>query len=401
MALVLAPLVLAAAATPSPAPPSDSGSPEDSSRATVRVDSGTDPGAGTDTRAATRAGYAATLVAGMTPREKAAAVVMGHVPTTDAAALADYMRETGVGGFILMRANIGSVPSEVRAVAAALTVDAALPPLLAIDQEGGDVSRLRWDDAPSALTLEGADAAVVADAFAERGAIVAESGLDVNFGVVADWTDDPASFIARRVLGTSAESAAGGVAAAVAGEAPFAASTLKHFPGHGAAPGDSHRTLPRTEMSREQWRAEEALPFVAGIDAGAPLVMFGHLVYSSVDGAPASLSPAWHDILRNDLGFTGVAVTDDMAMLEASGAPEYADPVENAVLALLAGNDLILGVGYSSAERANAVVDGIAAAVESGRIPLDRIDEAVTRVLALRLGLPPAAVACDDCTPVG
>ena len=90
----------------------------------------------------------------MSTREKAASVVMGHIPTTDAGALASYMAGTGIGGFILMGANIPPTEGELRAVTAALTIDAALPPLIAIDQEGGDVSRLPWDGFPSALTLK-------------------------------------------------------------------------------------------------------------------------------------------------------------------------------------------------------------------------------------------------------
>ena len=343
--------------------------------------------------------YAQGLVAVMTSREKAAAVVMGHIPSTNPTEASNYMRATGVGGFILMGANVGSTAEDVRALTAALTIDPALPPLIAIDQEGGDVSRLEWDTAASALSLASSDVAAVTAAFAERGAIVAQTGISVNFGVVADWTADPNSFISRRVLGTDPAAAAERVAAAVAGEADFVASTLKHFPGHGAAPGDSHQTIPLAEMSREQWNTTEALPFVAGIDAGAPLVMFGHLEYSAVDTAPASLSAVWHDILRDDLGFNGVSVTDDMGMLESSGLAQYQDPVENAIVAILAGNDLVLGVNYSSVERANAVIDGIAAAVESGRIPVERIDDAATRVLALRLSVPASAAPCPECAP--
>ena len=105
--------------------------------------------------AAAAAGDAASaLVSGMSLRDKAASVVMGHIPTTDAGALASYMAGTGIGGFILMGANVPATEGELRALTAALTPDAALPPLIAIDQEGGDVSRLPWDDFPSALTLK-------------------------------------------------------------------------------------------------------------------------------------------------------------------------------------------------------------------------------------------------------
>lgn len=323
---------------------------------------------------------------------------MGHVPSTDPAAVRAYMEQTGAGGFIVMGANVAGSESALRALAQSASLDPALPALVGVDQEGGDVRRLKWDDFPSSLTLKSAPPESTAAAFSGRGSLVERAGIDVNFGIVADFTDDPGSFIYRRSLGTDAAAAAPRVAAAVAGEAPFVDSTLKHFPGHGAAPGDSHRTIPSTGMSLDAWRAGEALPFRAGIDAGAQLVMFGHLAYTAVDAAPASLSVAWHDILRDELGFTGVAITDDMAMLEASGIAAYRDPVANAVAALVAGNDMVLGVAYSSVDRANAVIDGIADAVTSGALSPERLDEAATRVVALRLAsATQGALPCSDC----
>jgi beta-N-acetylhexosaminidase len=161
-------------------------------------------------------------------------------------------------------------------------------------------------------------------------------------------------------------------------------STLKHFPGHGVAPGDSHSSIPGTGMGHDEWRATHALPFEAGIDAGAELVMFGHLRFDAVDPAPATLSARWHEILRDELGFEGVAVTDDLSMLEHSGEAEFADPVENAVRALEAGNDLLLYVGPLDVD---ATVDAVTDAVEAGRIPEERLDSAARRVLELRHSL--------------
>lgn len=347
-------------------------------------------------------GEAERLVAAMSPRQRAAAVVMGHLPTTDPAQLTAYMTATGIGGFILMEANIPSTEAELRAVTAALTADPALPPLIAIDQEGGDVSRLGWDAFPSAVTLKDAPPPQTHSAFAGRGALVQRAGASVNFGVVADLTADPSMFIYRRALATAPAPGGEHVAAAVAGEAPFAASTLKHFPGHGAAPGDSHVGIPSTDMALDQWRATHAMPFAAGIDAGAPLLMFGHLAYTAVDPAPASLSSRWHDIARDDLGFEGVAITDDLGMLEASGIPDYADPVANAVAALAAGNDMVLTVMFSTADTAGGMVDGIAAAVEAGTLPEERLREAAVRVTALRLEVAATGAAllpCAECAP--
>ncbi len=342
-------------------------------------------------------------VEAMSTREAAASVVMGHIPTTEPAALESYMESTGIGGFILMGANIPADERGLRAVTAALTTDPDLPPVIAVDQEGGDVSRLTWDAFPSAIELKSAPPAEAQDAFAGRAGLVQRAGIGVNFGIVADETADPSSFIYRRALGTSPTGAAERVAAAVAGEHTAALSTLKHFPGHGAAPGDSHASIPSTAMTKEQWSAADGIPFQSGIDAGAPLLMFGHLAYTAVDAKPASLSPEWHRIARQEMGFEGVAVTDDLGMLEASGVPAYADPVANAVEAIVAGNDLVLAVMYTTADSAPRIVDGIAAAVESGVLPEERLREAATRVMALRLGQAAAGrglVPCGDCVPV-
>ncbi len=347
---------------------------------------------------------AAARVAAMSTREKAASVVMGHIPSTDPATLGAYMASTGIGGFILMGANIPGTEAQLRAETAALTIDPALPPVIGIDQEGGDVSRLPWDDFPSSVTLKGSDAASVETAFAGRGALALRAGIGVNFGIVADVTDDRSMFIYRRALGTTPESGAVNVAAAVRGEGAQTGSTLKHFPGHGAAPGDSHRGIPSTPMSKDEWAATDGLPFAAGIEAGAPLLMFGHLAYTAVDAAPASLSATWHAIARDELGFDGVSITDDLGMLEASGIDAYADPVANAVAALAAGNDMVLAIMFTNAESAPRIVDGIVAAVESGALPAERLEEAATRVTQLRLSLAAAGrglVACADCTPVG
>ncbi|KKX96744.1 glycoside hydrolase family 3 N-terminal domain-containing protein [Microbacterium sp. Ag1] len=342
-------------------------------------------------------------VAEMSVAEQASTVVMGHVAGTDPAALHAYMA-SGLGGFILMGANIPATEAELQALTAALTVDPALPPLIAVDQEGGFVSRLHGDGFPASTSLKGLPVAETSAAFSARGALVARAGITVNFGTVADYASDPASFIHGRALGIDSASAAERVAAATTAQEQFVASTLKHFPGHGAAPGDSHRAIASSTMGREEWRATEAVPFEAGIDAGASLLMYGHLAYTEIDPLPASLSPVWHAIAREELGFTGVAVTDDLGMLLSSGDPAYADPVANGVAAIAAGNDLVLMIAGSDAQTAGAMAAGIGAAVDAGALPAERLEEAATRVVALRMQMAAATArwaTCDDCEPVG
>ena len=329
-------------------------------------------------------------VSDLTLEQKAAAVLMLHAPGTDPAPLRAYV-DAGVSGLILMGDNVAGTPAEVAALAAGVQADPQAPILVAIDQEGGDVQRLPWDSAPGPGELRDAPVAATQEAFAARAATLAESGVSVNFGIVADVTGDPESFISGRVLGTEPSAAAERVAAAVTGELGVVMSTLKHFPGHGAAPGDSHSSVPTAPLTIDEWRAGPALPFAAGIDAGAELVMTGHLAYPAVDPAPASLSPEWHRILRDELGFDGVVVTDDMLMLQRNGLAEFADPGENAVRAIAAGGDLLLYVLPADPSEFGISVDGLVAsivsAVESGRIPESRLDEAAERVMELRRSL--------------
>lgn len=338
---------------------------------------------------------ALTLVEVMTPRERAASVLMGTFPGTDPAALGDYVVGNGLGGFILMGDNVPGDADALSRITAAMTADAELPPLIAVDQEGGEVSRMPWDDNPGANELKFEPPERTAEAFTARSKLLEQAGVNVNFGIVADVPSGEGSFIYGRALGTTPDDAAARVRAAVEGtrrNGPAVASTLKHFPGHGAAEGDSHFGVPGTDLDRAGWAKTHALPFEAGIDAGAELLMFGHLAYVSVDSRPASLSKEWHRIAREDLGFEGVAISDDLGMLLNSGLPEYQDISAIAIAALQAGADVALMVQGVDPAGMPGVIDAVAAAVESGELSDERLREAAVRVaeLRLRVGAGPA-----------
>ncbi|SFN90623.1 glycoside hydrolase family 3 N-terminal domain-containing protein [Mycetocola miduiensis] len=327
----------------------------------------------------------------MTRDQKIASLLMLHVPGTDAAALRSFVDTYQPGGLIFMGDNIAGTPEETAALAAAVSPDIRFPLLIGTDQEGGDVRRIRSDEWPSSVTLKNLPAAETEQAFHLRADLLARSGISLNFGIIADVTDDPGSFIYRRALGTTPESSAERVAAAVTGERGLVLSTLKHFPGHGAAPGDSHTVVPATDMTLDEWRAAEAPPFSAGIVAGAQIVMFGHLDYRSVDPVPASLSRVWHSILRDELGFDGITITDDILMLRNTGLPEYQNVSENAIRALAAGTTMLLFVLGSS-----PAVDGvdpavliaeIGHAIDAGRISPQQIDDAALKLLVARFGI--------------
>lgn len=327
-------------------------------------------------------------IAAMTLEQKVAALVMVHAPGLDPAAIRAAVEPHGFGGVILMADNVAGGAAATAALTSALSADAGLPLLTAIDQEGGIVRRLPGDDLPAGRALQADTPAGVEAVFAARAGLVASAGVLINFGIVADIDPDGQSFIGPRTLGATPQAAAERVAAAVRGERGAVLSTLKHFPGHGASPDDSHVSIPSSSITLEQWRASHAVPFAAGIEAGAPLVMTAHLRFDRVSPLPASLSPTWTRILRDELGFDGVIVTDDLLMLQRSGDAAFADPVANGVSALAAGADLLLyvlpadpaSVGFDGGR----LVDALAAAVREGRVTEAAVDDSLRRVLALR-----------------
>ena len=268
---------------------------------------------------------------------------------------------------------------------------------------GSEGGRLREDEFPAARTIRGAPPAVAEQAFVDRSTLVSSAGVLINFGIVADVTPDSSSFIRSRTLGETPEAAAERVAAAVRGEQCRVLSTLKHFPGHGASPDDSHVSIPRSDLDLAQWRATHAVPFQAGIAAGAPLVMMGHLQFDRISAMPASLSPEWVAILRDELGFEGVIVTDDLLMLQRSGIDAYRDPYSNAVRALQAGNDLLLyvlpGDPATVGIDLDALIATLAAAVADGRIAEEQVDASLARVLALRRAASGQSGPFVDCGP--
>lgn len=332
--------------------------------------------------------YVDQTLAAMSLRDKVASLFIFHTPGTDSTRLASYMTTYRPSGFIFMGDNIPVGLDSLRAETRALVKDPKLPPLLAIDEEGDTVKRLASDTYPGALTLPDKPPAATRDAFAQRSELLKSTGFNLNFGIIADVTANPYSFIYPRVLGTTPQAAAERVVQAVEGSKGKTLSTLKHFPGHGETTANSHTSIPTATTASDDWRRRVALPFKAGIDAGADLVMFGHLRYDAVDTLPASLSKKWHDIIRSDLGFKGLIITDDMIMLHDSGEASFADSTANAVSAVQAGNDLLLYVLDHESEGSkldpNTLIDGLVAAVNDGRLDPGLVDERVRRVLNVR-----------------
>jgi beta-N-acetylhexosaminidase len=175
-------------------------------------------------------------------------------------------------------------------------------------------------------------------------------------------------------------------------------ATGKHFPGHGSTTTDSHNALPFVDKDRAALDAVDIAPFRAAIDSGIDAIMPAHVVYEALDpsGLPATLSaPILTGLLREELGFSGVIVTDDLGM---EGIMQIAPPEESGVRAILAGADLLTcvrmtTVGACQPEMIEQLHEGLMTAARDGRLPMERIDQSVRRILDLktRYGVGPAS----------
>lgn len=304
-------------------------------------------------------------------------------------AMAAFLEEYPVGGVVLFGKNITD-EGQLRGLIAGLQQSSPVPLLIGIDEEGGVVARLanspgfdlpQYESAAS-VGAQGTDE--VRAMSAEIGTYLAGYGINLDFAPVADVNTNPDNpVIGTRAFSSDPQKAADCVTAAVEGFSQAGVlCCLKHFPGHGDTAGDSHDGTVYTEKTMEELRACEFLPFEAGIRAGAPLVMVGHIsAPNAVEGEESNLPATFSralitDVLRDELGFAGVVVTDSLAM---GAITETCTPGEAAVLALQAGADLLLmPAGLAQA------YDGVLAAVEDGRLTEERIDESVARILALK-----------------
>jgi beta-N-acetylhexosaminidase len=322
------------------------------------------------------------MLAAMTPRQQAARMFMLPLSGTALTAEEDaWLRELKPGGVMLTGNNFGS-PDEIRSLVAAIhETNPELPPLVALDQEGGIVSPLIEDPVPGAPILGQLAGEEIAALARSRAELLAGYGFDVNFAPVADVAFAPDSFMEGRAFASDPATVAGAVAAYLVGVAGSGVRhCAKHFPGHGRVAVDSHLTLPVLDVDPPVWREEDALPFRAAVAAGVPMVMLGHLSVPAWDELPASLSPVAVAVLRGELGFQGVVASDDLGMgaLDAWGALEVVD------LAVAAGNDLLLFVILHAAP--GALIDHLAGRVERGEIPAERLSQSVARLLRMQLG---------------
>jgi beta-N-acetylhexosaminidase len=287
------------------------------------------------------------------------------------------LREQRAAGAILFRDNVTD-PAQLRALTAQLR-RAGRDPLICVDQEGGSIRIVPW--APPARTQ-----AAQAQAGSERGdaraaaAALRAAGITVSLAPVADVPDVPGAALAGRAFSADPAQAAESVAAAVAGwRAGGVAATAKHFPGLGGATVNTDFGPATIARTAAELRSVDLAPFRAAVRAGVPLVMVGHARYPALDPARiASQSPAILRVLREELGFRGVVVTDSM---EAKASLATGSITEVSERAVQAGADLVLLTGRGSY---TPVYTHLLAAARSSPGLRAQVRSAAARVLALR-----------------
>lgn len=292
-----------------------------------------------------------------------------------------------VGGLVYFKQNIQS-EEQLREMLANTASYSTFPIFLGVDEEGGRVARVA-----DALGLENvgpmADIGSTGDVQAAYtanqtiGTYLASYGFNVDFAPVADvLTNEDNAVIGDRAFSGDPQTVADMVAGAVEGlQSAGVSACLKHFPGHGDTAGDSHTGAAETDRTKEEMDAAEFLPFRSGIETGADMVMVGHISAPSLtDGEkiPASLSEEIiTGILREELGYDGIVITDAMNM---AAVTDYYEADVAAIMALKAGADMIL-----MPEDFQQAYEGVLQAVQDGTISQERVDDSLKRIYRVKL----------------
>jgi beta-N-acetylhexosaminidase len=325
------------------------------------------------------------LLENMTLEEKVGQVFLVRCPETE---VPEKISQYHLGGVLLFTRDFKSegdwLTKEQFLEKMTSYQDAAdLPLLIAVDEEGGTVARASRDpylfsekaQSPQQLYAQGGMEKIAADAL-EKNQRLKELGINVNLSPVADVSTDSADFIYDRSFGQDATATSEYVVTVVEQmEKAGVGSALKHFPGYGGNV-DTHTDVAIDDRPLETFWQSDFLPFQAGIQAGADAVLVSHNLVTALDDAlPASLSPAVHELLREDLDFSGVIMTDDLAM---DALAEYGDA---AVLALAAGNDLLITTDFETQ------IPQVLEALADGTLDEDTLDQAVRNVLGWKYDL--------------
>jgi beta-N-acetylhexosaminidase len=318
-------------------------------------------------------------------RHALGALLLGFHGTTVPGWLADAL-QAGLGGVVLFGSNLDD-GSRLAELTAALRDAAGHDVVVALDEEGGDVTRLETtagSSSPGAAALGFLDdPTTTEEVYAGIGALLAAAGVTVDLAPVADVNSNARNpVIGVRSFGADALLAARHVGAAVRGiQRHGVSAAVKHFPGHGDTAADSHHGVATVTRSRAELEARELIPFRAAIDAGVRAVMTGHLAVPSLDSRLTTVSRAvTTDLLRNDLGFDGVVITDALEMRALSAQMGLAD---GAVRALAAGADAIETGAGEYRDLVDAIPEAVGRAVADGGLDAARVRDAAAATSSL------------------
>ena len=298
------------------------------------------------------------------------------------------IEEYNVGGFILFKSNIKSSHQMLELLNSLKSINQAskVPLFLSVDEEGGRVSRLPGEflNIPSNKIIGKLNNSSVSY---KVGSIIGEElkafGMNMNFAPVLDINSNPKNpVIGDRSFGTGPDLVSKlGVQTMQGLQSQNIIPVIKHFPGHGDTSTDSHVGLPRVNNDLKRLRSFELRPFADAIENGAEAVMVAHILLPKIDPEnPASFSKTIiSDILRRDMEFDGVVITDDFTM---GAIVKNYNIGQAAVKSILAGSDIVLVC--HDYEKQKAVISALKNATQSGLLPMKRIDQSVSRILRLK-----------------
>lgn len=316
----------------------------------------------------------------MTLEEKVGQLFWARVPSNHQI---EDLQSYHLSGYILFGRDFeGRSIEDMKALTKDYQAAAKIPLLIGSDEEGGTVTRISSIletpfQSPMALYQQGGMEAVLSDT-KQKAELLKSVGINAGLFPVADLARNQSAFIYDRTIGQDAQTTASYVQQVVEElKKSKVGSTLKHFPGYGDN-GDSHTAIIQDNRSLDELRQADFLPFQAGIDAGADSVLVSHNILSKIDTVPSSISPKITDLLRKELHFKGVIMTDDFDM---AGIADFVSQDEAAFQVIVAGNDLILGSSYQTQ------IPYLLKKISSGELTEERIDESVRRILTWKYDL--------------
>lgn len=321
------------------------------------------------------------ILSGMTLEEKVGQMFLARMP--DSAA---YYAETyQLGGYVLFDVDFNGYSQEevIERIDSCQAVS-KIPMIMSVDEEGGTVTRVSdyFRDSrfmsPRDVYAEGGWSGIVSDTI-EKCELLKELHLNMNLAPVCDLADDYGDFMYDRSFSGDAQEAANFIGWTISTmNQQGIGSSLKHFPGYGNNV-DTHTGMAIDYREAQEYYDYDLVPFIEGIEMGASSVMVSHNIVTCFDDYyPASLSPEIHRILREDLGFEGVIITDDLVM---GAIQDFCGEVNSAVYAVEAGNDMLISTNFESQ------FESIMAAIDEGRITEERINESVRRILTMKINM--------------